>query len=231
VYASLSFALSATHEKQYSHVNFFSLSPLSGIGLKKRRIEEPGQLLAVGGAGGQALAAEEAPQPLRGSEEAVAEAVAEVVADAVQANEEAAQMETAAHFVGNKLGLLEKRKDFAGVIAGMRRHKAHARAQIAGYDVLHRLALKKLANAVKIGTLGVIERILEDMQQHHAIIEVQDAACDALHKFTFRSRDGPESNSAKIVAANGIRRILDAMALECRANRASSKATKLFLRK
>jgi len=74
--------------------------------------------LAWGGAGGQTLAVEEAPQPLRGAEEAVAEAVAEVVADAVQAGEEPVQLETAEHFVGNMLGLLEKRKDFVGVIAG-----------------------------------------------------------------------------------------------------------------
>jgi hypothetical protein len=53
------------------------------------------------------------------------------------------------------------------------------------------------------------------MQQHHTIVEVQDAARHALPQIAFRSRDGPESNSAKIVAANGIRRILDAMAIEC----------------
>jgi len=53
------------------------------------------------------------------------------------------------------------------------------------------------------------------MQQHHTIVEVQDAARHALPQIAFRSRDGPESNSAKIVAADGIRHILDAMAIEC----------------
>jgi len=170
--------------------------------------------LAGGGAGGQAPAAAEAPQPLRGAEEAVAEAVAEVIVDAVQAEEEPVQLETAEHFVGNMLGVLEKRKDFAGVIAGMRRHEADADAQIEGCNVLHRLIARKTKND-NVGTLEGIERLLEAMQQHHAIIELQDAACDVLHQIAFESRDGPESNSAKIVSANGIWRICDAMALEC----------------
>ena len=171
--------------------------------------------MAGGGAGGQAPAAAEAPQPLRGAEEAVAEAVAEVMAEVVQAEEEPVQLETAEHFVGNMLGVLEKRKDFAGVIAGMRRHEAHAHTQIAGCNVLHELARTRKAKAVNVGTLEGIERILEAMQQHHAIIELQDAACDVLHQIAFRSRDGPGSNSAKIVTANGIWRICVAMSLEC----------------
>jgi len=171
--------------------------------------------LAGGGAGGQAPAAAEAPQPLRGAEEAVAEAVAEVMVEAVQAEEEPVQLETTEHFVGNMLGVLEKRKDFAGVIAGMRRHEAHAHAQIEGCNVLHRLLLARRTKNVNLGTLEGIERILEAMQQHHASIELQDAACDVLHQIACRSRDGPESNSAKIVTANGIWRICDAMDLEC----------------
>lgn len=102
-------------------------------------------------------------------------------------------------------------RDVAGIVTGMALNIGDAKAQRDGCTALHRLACSNRKTAVEIGNMA-LGQIFQAMERHKTDIEVQDAACDALHKVAARSRDNPQSSSAKIVRGGGIALILNAMA-------------------